>query len=359
MGLWKTNWEETKQRFDDWWNHKGLLLGSWGPGVMTTKIHEECPEPEPPRDHRQRHCDADWIARNTRFKMTRRAWPAEILPSGWPHVGTLPLVTYLGGMADYSLHNVWYKECMTSLNDWPEFKFDPEHPEVKQLEGIVRETKRLAKDNYFVSMPAMLGGIDVLAETRGTGEMLLELLDDPEGIHKRLVQIQDIYEIAFDRMYDMIKHDDGGMCFGFFMLYGKGKTGLCQCDSGLMISPPMFDEFVIPYLKRQINFLDHAMFHVDGSGALIHLDSLLKIPELQAIEYTPDPNVPDAADPMWFPYYKKILDAGKSIWVANLKKHQVVPVLEAIGGEGVYCSINGVDENDMIELAKATDKFRK
>lgn len=356
--LWKTNWEETKQHFEDWWKHTGLVFGSWGPGLATSREHAPEPQPEAPRDHHQRHCDADWIARNTRWKMAHRAWPGDVLPSGWAHVGTLPLAPYLGAAPDYSEHNVWYKERMSSLDDHPPLVFDPNHPEVVQLEGICRETQRLADGNYFVSLPAMLGGIDVLAEVRGTGEMLVELLDNPEGIHKRLVQIQDAYEIAFNRLYDIVKHPDGGMCFGFFMLYGKGKVGLCQCDTGLMISPPMFDEYVVPYLKRQIDFLDHAMFHVDGAGALMHLDSLLKIDELEAIEYTPDPNSPGPADPHWFPTYKKILDHGKSLWVANLKKHEVLPVLDAIGGKGVYISVNYIDEKDGEELARAIEKYR-
>lgn len=27
---WKPNWPETRQHFEDWWNHTGLVLGGWG-----------------------------------------------------------------------------------------------------------------------------------------------------------------------------------------------------------------------------------------------------------------------------------------------------------------------------------------
>ena len=29
METWKTNLEETKKRYIDWWNHKGIILSMW------------------------------------------------------------------------------------------------------------------------------------------------------------------------------------------------------------------------------------------------------------------------------------------------------------------------------------------
>ncbi len=30
MKTWKSNLEETKQRYINWWNHKGIILNMWG-----------------------------------------------------------------------------------------------------------------------------------------------------------------------------------------------------------------------------------------------------------------------------------------------------------------------------------------
>ena len=29
MKTWKSNLEETKQRYINWWNHKGIILNMW------------------------------------------------------------------------------------------------------------------------------------------------------------------------------------------------------------------------------------------------------------------------------------------------------------------------------------------
>jgi hypothetical protein len=320
--------------------------------------HAHVPEPRPPATLQQRHGDADYIALATRFKMAQRVWPADILPAAWPHIGTLPLATYLGARAEYAPNNVWYHPCMSDIVEHPPLRFDPASPPCRQLEAIVQRTVELAQDNYFVGMPALLGGIDVLAELRGTADLLMDMLDNPIAVHRRLREIQDAYMQAFDRMQTIVKLADGSMCFGYFMLWGRGRTGLCQCDTAAMLSPTMFNEFVVPYLREQCAYLDHSMFHVDGSQALIHLPALLGVEQLDAIEFTPDPKAPGGGDPHWYDLYRRILAAGKSVWVANLLKDQVIPLLDAIGGAGVYASVNGMSETDALELEQRAEPYR-
>jgi hypothetical protein len=248
---------------------------------------------------------------------------------------------------------------MNDIDSAPPLAFDPAHPQCAQLEAIVRRTVEVANDNYFVGMPALLGGIDVLAEVRGTADLLMDMLENPSAVHRRLREIQTAYESAFERMHGLIRLDDGSMCYGYFMLWGKGKTGLCQCDTASMFSPDMFRDFVIPCLREQCAFLDQSMFHVDGSQCLIHLPMLLEIEELDAIEFTPDPKVPGGGDAHWYDLYRRILAAGKSLWVANLTKEQVIPLLDAIGGRGVYASVNGLTQADADELAVRVEAYRQ
>ncbi|MFT3789436.1 MAG: hypothetical protein QM770_25185 [Tepidisphaeraceae bacterium] len=356
--IWKQNWQETREHFDAWWRDEGLVFGAWGTGLPSMREHERIDEPTAPDDIERRNTDAEYVATNIRYKMAHREWPGDILPSAWPHGGTVPLAMYLGATPRYAPTNVWYEGCMTDIEAHPPLVFDPEHPQVKLLEGIVRRSVELARDNYCIGMPALLGGIDVLAELRGAGELMMDMIDNPDAVHRRLREIQAAYEVAFDRMYDILKLSDGSMCFGYFMLWGRGKTGLCQCDTAAMFSAEMFGEFVVPYLRQQCQHLDYSMYHLDGSQCLIDLEHLLAIDELDAVEYTPDPKVPGGGDPHWYDLYRRILKAGKAVWVANLKKDQVLPLLDAIGGKGVYVSVNGLSVADAEELAKAIEPYR-
>jgi len=69
----------------------------------------------------------------------------------------------------------------------------------------------------------------------------------------------------------------------------------------------MFEQFVMPALTEQCDWLDYSMFHLDGHQCIPHLDLILSIDSLNAVEWTPDPQVPGGGNPRWFDMYRKIL----------------------------------------------------
>ena len=50
MKTWKTNLEETKQRYINWWNHKGIILSMWEHFQEGVKPHADIAPPAPARD---------------------------------------------------------------------------------------------------------------------------------------------------------------------------------------------------------------------------------------------------------------------------------------------------------------------
>ena len=50
MKTWKTNLEETKQRYINWWNHKGIILSMWEHFQEGVKPHADIAPPAPARE---------------------------------------------------------------------------------------------------------------------------------------------------------------------------------------------------------------------------------------------------------------------------------------------------------------------
>ncbi|MBN1636443.1 MAG: hypothetical protein JW920_08010 [Deltaproteobacteria bacterium] len=87
-----------------------------------------------------------------------------------------------------------------------------------------------------------------------------------------------------------------------------------QCDISNMISPAMYEEFVMPRLTRTARELGQAVYHLDGPGEWQHLDYILSIPEIKAIQYqSVDTDPPNEAS-HWLPYYRRIAEAGKGVF---------------------------------------------
>lgn len=54
MKTWKSNLEETKQRYINWWNHKGIILNMWEHFQEGVQPHAEITPPAPAKDLSQK-----------------------------------------------------------------------------------------------------------------------------------------------------------------------------------------------------------------------------------------------------------------------------------------------------------------
>jgi len=357
--MWKTDWEQTKRRHIDWWERKGFVFSAWGNGYAKTDgPWVDVPVPPPAPDTKTQWSDPAYVAAHLRADMARRVWPVDMLPVAWPDIGTVSLAAYLGAIPEYGLDNVWYKACIDDPDNAPPLVFDPSHPEVIRLESVVKEAVALSKGDYLVGMPAIISNMDVLAELRGAGELLLDLIDRPDWVKEKLADIHTVWETAWERMYHLVRAGDNSMAFGYFMLWGKGRTGLLQCDVSANFSPDMFGEFVLPGLERECAFLDHSLYHLDGHQCICHLDHVLSVKDLDAVEWTPDPKVPTGGSAHWFPMYRKIRDAGKALWLAGVTPEELRPLLDAIGTDGLYLTVNMDSAREFEAAFKLVEAYR-
>ena len=77
---------------------------------------------------------------------------------------------------------------------------------------------------------------------------------------------------------------------------------------------------------------------------MIHLDSLLSIEQLDAIEWTPQAGIETGGNRRWYDLYRRILAAGKSVQVLVARTEELIPLLDAIGPKGVYALLPFTDE---------------
>lgn len=78
-----------------------------------------------------------------------------------------------------------------------------------------------------------------------------------------------------------------------------------------MISPDFYDEFVLPEMEKMCSTLDRTIYHLDGVGNLNHLDSVLSIKSLDAVQWVPGEGNPPQEE--WPEVLEKIQAAGKNI----------------------------------------------
>ncbi len=78
--MWKKNLEETKQRYIQWWNHKGIVLNMWEHFQEGVRPHADVPAPPAPKDLNQKWFDPKWRAEYLDWYVAHSCLKADMLP---------------------------------------------------------------------------------------------------------------------------------------------------------------------------------------------------------------------------------------------------------------------------------------
>lgn len=356
---WKPNWSETRRHFSDWWERKGLVLGSWG-APLAARPHEavEFPKALPLVEG---YTDAAARANREHGVLAHCAFPADVLPLARADVGPGSLALYLGCEPGFAPDTVWFEPFWhdaATPETLPPLTFDAGNRWWRITEETLRRMAALGRGKYLVGCPDLVENLDILAAIRDSQTVMTDLLERPAWVESKIEEINRAFFDVYNRIYEIIRQDDGGAAFGAFALWGPGKTAKVQCDAAAMISPAMFRRFVVPALDAQCRWLDCSMFHLDGTQCLCHLDALLEIEALDAIEWTPQAGIEQAGSPRWYDLYRRILAAGKSVQVCGAQPEEVLPLLDAIGGRGVYVIVNFRSTGEAEQLAGRVAAYR-
>ena len=346
----KPDWKETREWLTGWWHRE--VRGHWALGVVANRAtpldYPRYAKPESP-DGRRFWLDADWVLARTLEQNAKTFFGGCAFPYVTPGLGPGCLNLFLGCEAEFDLSTVWYKPCIKDLAK-AELRLNPDNFYWRWTLDAGRKYVRAAAGKCPVAVPDLIEGLDVLSELMGTEELLAALIDSPKDVHRLLYQITELYFKAFDPLQEMMRDETGGNAFIAFNAWGPGRTLKTQCDFSAMISDEMFAEFVCPYLERQCARVDYSVYHLDGPQAAHHLEALLQVPSLKAIQWTPGYPLPDSTDRMWWDkIWRKVYAARKSAMVAGPDK-DIEPFLKEFGQKGTFIMTNVGTEADAKRL---------
>jgi corrinoid protein of di/trimethylamine methyltransferase len=354
MITWKSNLEETKQRYINWWNHKGIILNMWEHFQEGVKPHADVPMPPAPKDLNQKWFDPLWRAEYLDWYVAHSSLMADMLPVANTQLGPGSLAAILGGVFEGGEDTIWIHP---DPNYTDEIRFDPNHPNYLLHKELLKACKAKAQGHYYVGMPDLMEGLDVLAAIKGTDKVLLDTVMQPEVLEQQMQQINDIYFQVFDELYDIIREGDE-MAFCYFSSWAPGKMSKLQSDISTMISEDDYRRFVQPFIREQCQKIDYTLYHLDGVGAMHHLPALLEIEELNAIQWTPGVGEPQGGSPKWYDLYRKILDGGKSIMACWVTLDELRPLLDNIGGNGVHIEMDFHNEREVEQALRIVEEYQ-
>jgi uroporphyrinogen decarboxylase len=143
-----------------------------------------------------------------------------------------------GFMPDYIKHPV---TCMDDWSDDVAPRLDPANPErYAVIEGQCEYAERQRQDHSHIVHQGMVGGYMYLRALMGPEDLLVAFCLQPDLIHAMMRQWVDVMNAGLERIQALIELDE--LAIGEDICYVKG----------LLISPDMVREFLLPYYQEVV-----------------------------------------------------------------------------------------------------------
>lgn len=344
----KENWEASKKRLTAFWEQE--LVDRCCVSVKAfdqVALSTERLVPGTDEERFQYWTDPNLVIARNRYRMEHTYYGGESFPAIFVDLGASGHAGFFEGAKYYFGDSVWFYPSLENPND---LKFDKNSFMYRKTLELARAYVEDSRGDYFVSMPDSTGNADALAHLMGSENLMMAMIEDEDAVKCALQKIELAYEKVMREVYSIVKDtNEDGCCVDWLSTWAPGFHAQMQSDMSVMISNPMFKEYVLPELQTQCKFLDYPLYHFDGFEQTRHLDDLLSIKELRAIQWTQVAGQPPAT--AFFPYLQKIQKSGKSL-ILCVTPDQIAPIMENLSSKGLYL-ITTVDTK---EEAQAIEK---
>jgi hypothetical protein len=232
--------------------------------------------------------------------------------------------------------------------------FDPENRWYRLLCDLTRASIERAQGEYVVSGQGFGCVSDVMANMWGSESMLMAMAERPDTVKAFVQQLTAISRSLYDELDAMASPHQGG-AIDWLQFWAPGRIWTLQSDLCCMISPQMFDTFILEELREEAEHTDFAFYHLDGPGAIQHLDALLSIEALHGIQWVPGAGA--SRDPMdWIDLFLRVQAAGKKLLI-TCPPDRIKPLLAKISKDNVCLHIGCSDQDTAEQCLTELDRI--
>ncbi|MCP4753814.1 MAG: hypothetical protein GY866_23265 [Proteobacteria bacterium] len=254
-------------------------------------------------------------------------------PNWMPYFGPGIVAGFLGAGVEVikEQSTVWFDAETRPPIQELRFEFDPNNAWWNRVKDFTRTAIERWGGQVAIGHTDLGGNLDILSSFRSANGLLMELYDAPEEVDRLVGEITEVWLRCYRELYDIVEPAGRGTCGWAGIWSPKGRTYMSQSDFCYMISPKMFERFVMPDLAALFESMDHGFYHLDGKGQIAHLDLLLSLEKLVGIQWIPGAGQPSPDE--WLPLLKRIRDGGKlcQVYVSAEGARKIV---REIGGKG-------------------------
>jgi hypothetical protein len=237
---------------------------------------------------------------------------------------------FLGAKVFSTPETAWFEPAELLPIDQVTLEYQEKNTWWLQAQELTRKAVEKWGNSLVVAHTDIGGNFDILASLRTTQQMLFELYDSPEDVARLIHQITGLWIRYYNELHMLIKPAGRGTST-WAPIWSPGRCYMLQSDFSYMLSPKMFERYILPDLDACTRVLDHSLYHLDGKGEIPHLGHLLSMEHLHGIQWIPGDGAPPPEE--WLDLLKRIRDAGRLVQLF-VKPEGALKIARALGGKG-------------------------
>lgn len=301
--------------------------------------------------YRDKWLDVEYRAARDAAWVSSLEFYADSMPIVWPNMGPEIFSVWCGCDYEFTDTTTWTKPLIIDwAADLHKAKLDMTGEMFRITERYTDLLLELGKGKFIVGLTDLHPGGDHVAALRDPENLAGDLILDPGYVKKMLEIAKFDYYKAYAHFADKLVAA-GMPITSWTPLIADGYFYIPSNDFSCMISCEMFEEFFLDGIVDECRFYEHSIYHLDGPGALRHLDNLLAIKELDALQWVPGAGRNDFTETI--DIYKRAQAAGKGIQLA-CHVNQLDIVFENLKPNGVwFAGLSGISDKEDADYALA------
>ena len=274
----------------------------------------------------------EWLAVRRR-QMEATCFSPDTPPSIRVDLGPVVTAAFLGAPLHFAAgeNTSWQTPVIRSWEGCPELKLRMDNHWLDVVLKLLDRTAQDAAGHYLVSLPDYSGAFDILANLRGSQDLLLDLYDAPDAAFHAAGGLVDAWRLVFEKSYATILARGAGIT-SWLHAWSSVAYTVPSCDFNYMIGPDVFRELVMPSLAEQARQAGRCVLHLDGPGATRHAQAVAEEPAITAVQFTPGAGSRSAV--VWMDMYRLLQAAGKPLLLV-CPKAEIPELLEKLDHRGL------------------------
>jgi hypothetical protein len=321
---------EAARRMEAWWNRAILDR----PCIQVTAPRPN-PVPIPQKEHsslRERWLDAEYAVDCAQAYIANTYYGGEILPAYFPNLGPELLTATLGAELEFTRETSWSIPILHNWDDVPSLRVDPENLYTRTLLEMTRLGLEKGRGKFLTGITDLHPGGDLAASLREPQQLALDLVESPDQVKRLMEQLRSTFYTLYSLQHDLMLAAGQTITTSWLPLFSEGRYYIPSNDFSCMVSAAMFREFFLQEIIEEVEWLDRSIYHLDGPGALQHLDALLEIEKLDAVQFVYGAGNEPAS--RWMPVYQRVQKAGKNLHI-SIDAAELDIFMQSLHPEGV------------------------